>query len=311
MLETQRRTIGSGLALLGAAFAMAALAPAVAAAADPSCGASITHNVKLHHDLDCTGGGSDGLDIVKNGLTVDLNGHSITGAGGSDGYYGIYDDGYDKLTVKDGKMKDWETAIYLSSPVAKANVDHVTIKLDDTQTWYGIYADYPTGGHFTHDKVDNAADAFYLDEGSANTVNHSTATKSDTGFELENAVGDVVKNSKALNGGGSAEGFYDYSTNTKYINDIANGNYNGFLVDYPYGVSIKSSTANHNDYVGIWFEDNDISSGYHGRVSKSTANHNQYGFYADDAGITGSGNHAVDNAYPCYWIACDGKAAGR
>lgn len=296
---------------VAALCAAAAFAPALAVAADPSCGDSITHNVTLHHDLDCTSATADGLTISKNGITVDLNGHTMTGPGGAGTYQAIEDSGYDKLTVKHGTLKNWETGVYLSGPVAKAIVDHVTVKLDSTQSYYGVYADYPTGGRFTNIKVDNANEGIYLYEGSSNTVDHAKVTNSDYGFYVENAVGDVVKNSKALNGGGTSDGFYDYESDTKYINDVANGNYNGFYVDYPYGASIKKSTANNNGYVGVYFLDNLISDGYHGSVSQSTANHNEYGFYANEAGITGSGNHAVDNTYPCFYISCSAKAAPR
>jgi copper-binding protein NosD len=300
------RHFGGGLLAAGAATLLAALAPAGALAADPSCGDSITHDVTLHHDLDCTSGGSDGLDVGKAGLTIDLNGHSIIGAGGTDGKYGIYDNGKDRVTIKNGTLKNWETGIYFDAPVARATVENVTIKLDGNQQWYGLYSDYGTGGHFTNVKVDNANEGVYLYEGSANTLDHLKVTRSGYGTYIDYEVGDLIKDSSANNGGTNTYGMYEEYGHNRYVNDAANKDYNGFYIDYPYGTSLTKSTANDNEYVGFYFPNVDPAGGYSASVSNSTANHNEYGFYADEQGVRSSGNTAIDNDYPCYWVSCGG-----
>ncbi len=45
---------------------------------DDLCGVSITGNLKLDHDLACIG---EGLVVGADGITIDLNGHTITGSG--------------------------------------------------------------------------------------------------------------------------------------------------------------------------------------------------------------------------------------
>ncbi len=69
-------------AMIAALTLVAALAGAGSAAANSSpstvnCGDTLTHSVKLTADLtNCPG---DGLVIGANGITVDLNGHTIDG----------------------------------------------------------------------------------------------------------------------------------------------------------------------------------------------------------------------------------------
>src|SRR3954468_9415828 len=81
-------------ALTGAAFA----APAFGAAR-PACGDVITSNTTLRADLrDCPG---DGLVIGADGITLDLNGHTIGGdaiSGGDD--VGIRDDGHHGAVIR-------------------------------------------------------------------------------------------------------------------------------------------------------------------------------------------------------------------
>jgi hypothetical protein len=59
-------------------LAGAAISASPASAATLRCGDTITRNVTLTRDLACVG---DGLHLGANGLTVNLNGHRLTGSG--------------------------------------------------------------------------------------------------------------------------------------------------------------------------------------------------------------------------------------
>jgi parallel beta-helix repeat protein len=64
-----------------------------------ACGTVLTSDTVLERDLtDCPG---DGLLIGADDITLDLNGHSITGLGASDGTIGIRNEGHDGVTIKD------------------------------------------------------------------------------------------------------------------------------------------------------------------------------------------------------------------
>jgi parallel beta-helix repeat protein len=105
-------------ATIAALTLVAALAGAGSAAATSSpstvnCGDTLTHSVKLTADLtNCPG---DGLVIGADGITVDLNGHTIDGTvtqttdcdvfpGGAGG---INAGTYDGLTIKDGTIQQF------------------------------------------------------------------------------------------------------------------------------------------------------------------------------------------------------------
>ena len=70
-------------ALLLAPLATVLALPAVpASAASPSCDTTVTTNVKLTSDLNCSG--EMGLTIGKKNITINLNGHTISGGTGGD-----------------------------------------------------------------------------------------------------------------------------------------------------------------------------------------------------------------------------------
>ena len=62
-------------------------ATAVPASASVSCGEVIKQSVKLTSNLDCK---TDGLIIGADGITVDLNGHTIKGPGVATSKVGVY-----------------------------------------------------------------------------------------------------------------------------------------------------------------------------------------------------------------------------
>ena len=97
MIRTARFPI-----ILGAAFAcaIAAAAPASAATDTLSCGDTVTTSVTLSEDLlDCPG---DGLVVGADDVTIDLNGHTVSGVWPSSG---IRIEGFDGVTVRDGILR--------------------------------------------------------------------------------------------------------------------------------------------------------------------------------------------------------------
>jgi hypothetical protein len=80
----------------------AALAVRPADAADLACGATITRNTVLEHDLtDCP---AVGLRIGADHVTLDLNGHSVSGASGGNRAHGILNVGHDGVVVSNGTV---------------------------------------------------------------------------------------------------------------------------------------------------------------------------------------------------------------
>ena len=94
MSKAQRRWLGAAVTI-AAGLALAGSIPEAATAAPPHCGSHVTRDVILHANL--TGCRSSGLVIAADGVTVDLNGHTIRGRGRA----GIDNTaGHDRVTVK-------------------------------------------------------------------------------------------------------------------------------------------------------------------------------------------------------------------
>jgi hypothetical protein len=82
--------------------------PGVVAAAaggrGPECGQVVERSIQLRHDLVCQG---NGLSVGRDGITIDLAGHTIT----AHGDYAIGNvGGYDKVRIHDGNLVSYGTA---------------------------------------------------------------------------------------------------------------------------------------------------------------------------------------------------------
>jgi parallel beta-helix repeat protein len=108
-------TIVHPRAAAAAAILAGALALAAPAAAKPAlqCGDTVTHSVTLTRDL--TNCPDKGLVIGADGITVDLNGHTIDGTvtqltdcdAPPFGPAGISNPGYDRVTIKNGTLQQF------------------------------------------------------------------------------------------------------------------------------------------------------------------------------------------------------------
>jgi hypothetical protein len=98
---------------LGIAVALLALGPGAASTQPLTCGQTITRDTTLHADLGpCPG---DGLVIGADNVTLDLNGHSVTGQR-SIPSVGIKDDlGHHGTVIENGEVTAFERQIVLDA----------------------------------------------------------------------------------------------------------------------------------------------------------------------------------------------------
>ena len=88
--------------ILIAGLLLTSLFDEVAQADAPECGEWITHDIKLEANLYCDSEPFfDALVIGADGITIDLNGYTIVGAGEQSG---IYSGGFSNLTIKNGAI---------------------------------------------------------------------------------------------------------------------------------------------------------------------------------------------------------------
>ncbi len=295
--------------VLAAAAGLVGL-PAVAQAAGPSCGDTVTHDVKLHANLDCSGGGTAGLIVGKNGVTIDLGGHSITGAGGVDGYYGIDDESHDKVTVENGTIKNFYDDLYVYYG-SQSRFSKLKLVSDDPGSYTGAYVSGTGNDTLDHITSTDAYDSFYLED---NGSLHVSASKAmgyfDDGFYVSNDAGDRIANSYAKGDPSvstTSLGFYDYEgSGNSYAHDTGLHGYDGFQLERPTRIHLSHVVGKHNSDSGVWFRDDAPSSGYVGNsIKNSLATDNNYGLYSDSPGVASARNKAFDNVYGCYYVACN------
>jgi hypothetical protein len=94
--------LGGAIVTVAATFVGFGAPAAAAATGSIACGTKVVTSVRLHHDLlGCPG---DGLVVGAPGITIDLNGHTISGTN-APGREGVADDGYGHVIVEHGTIR--------------------------------------------------------------------------------------------------------------------------------------------------------------------------------------------------------------
>ena len=133
------------------ALGLLALAASPALAQPLGCGAVVTQDTKLTSDLlDCPG---NGIVIGADGITVDLNRHTISGqiiSGGSPDQVGIENRGHDDVTIRNGTVTFFARGGVLLVGVDRNRVQDLTMDFFDEfsiQLEGGGSANQFTGNH--------------------------------------------------------------------------------------------------------------------------------------------------------------------
>jgi parallel beta-helix repeat protein len=189
--------IGLTLAVL-LVFAFTGLvAPSKAKGGGLYCGAYVTHDVTLQHDIyGCVDGG---IIVAKSGVTVDLGGHTITGLGEGDG---IAAGGVSGVTIKNGSITNFEAGLRLTG-VQNSRVHDVRLSLNsDASAW----VEGSTGNKFLRNTMTENGDGGFRVIGSSrnriagNTI--SGASDSGVGLEGLSSYNRLVRNNVTLAGEG-------------------------------------------------------------------------------------------------------------
>jgi parallel beta-helix repeat protein len=238
------------LAILAFAFT-GLLAPSKAKAKAQGglyCGAYVTQNVTLQHDLyGCVEGG---IIIGKSGVTVDLNGHTITGLGEGDG---IAAAGVTGVTVKNGSVVNFEAGLRLAG-VSGSLVHDVRFSLNsDASAWI----EASTGNKFLRlTMTENGDGGFRLIGSSKNRIAGSTVSgASDFGVGLEglSSYNRMVRNKVTLAGEGVK--IDDGTGNRVFRNTLShNGGAGVEVASDAHQTRINENQTNFNGGDGIFVE---------------------------------------------------------
>ena len=296
------------IAVVASATVAAAVAFSVPASAQAlTCGQTVTKNVKLTEDLDCSAGGTNGLEVGKFGITIDLNGHSIIGAGGADGFEGIESVGRNQVTIRNGSIKFFQDDIFLQN-TSNHLVEDVHLLTDNAGNYDGIHSTYGTGNTFRHNWVQNAKHGIFLANGSGNVVERNKLRYPTEGVHTEYESSDKIRRNDTKGLSVSTYGFYsDHDYATKFRDNVSEKGYIGTFLTAPTGVVINGAEATANGKAGIWIEANAPETGHWAKVVNSTTSDNdEYGMYAE-FGVPSSDNTSVNNGYyNCYLVRCNG-----
>jgi parallel beta-helix repeat protein len=238
------------LAILAFAFT-GLLAPSKAKAKAQGslyCGAIVTQNVTLQHDLyGCVEGG---ITIARSGVTVDLNGHTITGLGEGDG---IAAAGVTGVTVKNGSVVNFEAGMRLAG-VSRSLVQDVRFRLNsDASAWI----EGSTGNKFLRlTMTENGDGGFRLIASSKNRIAGSAVSgASDFGVGLEklSSYNRLVQNKVTLAGEGVK--IDDGTGNRVFRNTLShNGGAGVEVASDAHQTRINENQTNFNGGDGIFVE---------------------------------------------------------
>ncbi len=195
-----RRFLGC-LAAVGAATTVFALATGQALAQNVECGDIVTQDTKLESDLNCAG---DGLMIAGQDVTLDLNGHSITGQPTSVGIRSGDPtsescEAGSHVAIRNGAIEGFGQGVAFSSAPEQADIALLSIR----RNHIGVTSEHCTGITVRNSSITANSDggistAFVAFDLEGNEISHNGGE----GFECGHGNGVIGRNSVIGNAGG-------------------------------------------------------------------------------------------------------------
>jgi len=233
-----------------------AIIPAVKAA-HVSCGDTITNDTTLDSNLlNCP---TNGIVIGVNDITLDCQGHIISGSGGGSGILAV---SRQNITIKNCVVQNFFEGIKFSSTTQSQLVNNIA--------------------------QNNQGDGFILSLSSNNNLTSNTANNNNFGFHLSSSSNNILASNIANANNG--EGFFlvSSSNNTLTFNAANNGIIgNGFSLSSSSNNILISNTANGNKFAGFF-----LVSSSNNNLTSNVANINRFGFRFESA----SNNMLTSNA---------------
>jgi parallel beta-helix repeat protein len=168
--------------VFGAFLALWALSAASASAAIPgtsdpvSCGEVITHDTTLQNDLtNCPG---DGIVIGADGITLDLNRHTVEASclNGCPGQDGIDNSGgYDRVRIRNGTVRGFEHSVALVG-ANNNTLSDLTVQFEgpEGRPGIGILLSDSNDNKLDHSTISGGAPAVLLSGSDRNTISRSS-----------------------------------------------------------------------------------------------------------------------------------------
>jgi hypothetical protein len=279
-----------------------------AATSISACGQELTAAGTYNVTANLTDSGSGAcIWIAANGVTLNLNGHTIQGTG-TDTCIGVEDQSASSFasgpsrSVKNdvinggaGHLNGCDYGLYTYYSTRTSASDLTIAPNSGTET-AGVYEYYSVSNVYQNITVkdgSNDVDGFKLEYGSGNHVLGSTVTS--TGgpdfFYVYYETNDQIRQDTAKDpsGTGNGDGFEDYYSNRNgYALDKALGqDYGFYFYEDTYGTvtavyntsSHPGDTSGYGFYTYYAYDDNNYGSQNHSMISGNKVTGNEYGFY--------------------------------
>jgi parallel beta-helix repeat protein len=248
--------------LMLAAFAFTGLISPSNANSSLWCGSWVTQDVKLERDIfGCVDGG---IVVGASGVTVDLNGHTISGLGEGDG---IAVAGVTGVTVVGGSVANFEVGVHLQ----------------------GV-----TNSHFLDTRLSGNSDASVWAEASSNNkFRRLTMTQNgDGGFRLIGSHNNRIAGSTISLASDSGIMLEVQSSHNRLVRNKVTQAGEGIKVEGGTGNRVFRNTTSWNGGAGIEVAEDSLAT----RVNQNQAHHNGAdGIFIEAAGTQVNGNHAGCN----------------
>jgi parallel beta-helix repeat protein len=299
MSAFRRPALSVGAAVIGLAAATVAIAPASADSLE--CGDEISVDTVLTTDLTC--GAGDGLEIVANGVTLDLGGHTITGPGayGQGAGAGVRVTQRTGVTVMHGTITGYQTAVIFNES-RDGHVTRLTVHHNDQ----GIIL--AGGGDHLVDKnvaAHNGRDAINLGLSEDNRVTQNTVSDNVYGIAVTSGSTDntVDRNVASGNEYFGIAAFGGGSGNIVEKNQVSGSVHHGIQVNSDIaGITLLQNYLSGNGDDGIHVETTNAT------LTKNTAVYNGDLGISAPVGVTdGGGNKASGNGnvLQCTGVVCN------
>ena len=314
------------LALLAAAAA-AITAPAASGATDsPSCGDVVTTDVTLSQSLrNC----STGLVVGADNITIDLNGHSITGQG-TDAGAGVEAVGRSGVTVKNGSIRNFAVGVRFRLTASSRIADLAVRQTQSGIVVSGSEAESHSNQVLGNRVTESETGITIFSAASSRVVGNKLIGLTGTGILCRDTFsGDVhIEGNRSV---GNQYGIVVFFCGAALLDNVASDNaFDGIVRDRSNGPAERNvangnggtginsfdshghfveNITNRNGGHGLAIGDSDASHGPLHRVTRHTGNHNgELGIVTSLEGVLSGGrNQARANGDPreCVGVACN------
>jgi parallel beta-helix repeat protein len=213
-----------------------------------SCGDTITSNLTLTEDLDCSGYDGNVLTIGADNITIDCEGYDIS----SDSYNflskAIVNTQYDGITIQNCNFINWTVGIYIY-PDGEEIKNNFIINNTFVKNDFGIKMQSLSNNNFIRDNyfLENTNSGLYIYEGGNNTIYRNNFNNTAYGVKLDySEYNNVSYNSFDSNNYGL---FLDYNSdyNSILYNNFTDNDY-GFYLNYADNNQIGYNFINSSNY---------------------------------------------------------------